>query len=183
MINLIPPSAKRSLKFEYWVRVFSVWLIIWSVALFIGACFMFPTYVLIGSQISATAEEAELAQENVESFNLVSRDLVRASQQAKFAVDELTLPKISAYQTLLKQFEGQGIEVENISINRSEEETGIAPISVNGVAVDRRALAEFRDRLVANEAIEEVELPIANLAQDRNISFSLSVVINNEVEI
>jgi hypothetical protein len=184
MINLIPSAAKKSLKFEYWVRVFSVWLIIWAAILIIGATLMFPTYVLIGSQVSATAEEAESAEENVNNFNAVSRDLVLATQQARMAVDVLGNVKLSRYQDLLKQFEGQGVQIDSISITRSEE--GIEPIVVTGVASSRIAFADYANRLEANDAFTEVDLPFSNVAQGvqgSEIEFSLTIIVNNEVSI
>ena len=42
MINLIPPSAKKSIKIEYWVRVLSVWLLIWSLVLVASVGILWP---------------------------------------------------------------------------------------------------------------------------------------------
>lgn len=181
MINLIPPAAKKRLKFEYGIRVISVWLFIWSVAFLIGASLLFPTYVLIGSQISVFTESAEIASENVTSYENVSQALVQSSLQARLALDEANLPAISKYLSLFKSLETSEIAIERISIRR--DESGIQPIQLVGEADNRQALANFRDAIVSKDEVLEVDLPINNLAQDSEISFSLTVVINNEINL
>jgi len=181
MINLIPPSAKRNLKFEYWVRVASVWLLIWSVVLIISAGLLFPAYVLIGSKINIFQESAAIASEKVNTYENVSKTLVQSSQQARFAIEELSLPSISGYIDLLKGIEGSDIRVDRALIRRDGQ--GIAPVLLSGQAVDRQALAEYRDRLVLLDQVLEVDLPISNLTQDRDIDFNLTVTINNNAEL
>jgi hypothetical protein len=181
MINLIPPAAKKRLKFEYWTRVMSVWLLIWAVALVVGASLLFPTYVLIGSQINVFAESAALASEKVSSYENVSKTLVQSSQQASFILNESDLPEISKYIDLLKSLEGSDITIDRIDVNR--DGTVLQPIRVTGEADSRQALASFRDRLVAEAVVSEVDLPISNLAQDREILFSISIILNNQADI
>jgi hypothetical protein len=181
MINLIPPTAKKSLKFEYWTRVVSVWLFVWSVALVIGASLLLPTYVLIGSQVDVYTESAAQASKKVNTYENVSKTLVQSSQQARFVLNEAGLPEVSNYVDLLKSLEGGDIVISRVSIRRGE--AGLQPIAVSGEANSRQALASFRDRLVAEPAVQEVDLPISNLAQDREISFNLTVILNNDTDI
>jgi hypothetical protein len=181
MINLIPPTAKKSLKFEYWIRVFSVWLLIWATTLIIGASLLLPTYVLIGSQIVAFSESAALASEKVNNYQNVSKTLVQSSQQARFALNESELPAISDYVDSLKSLEGSDIIISRISVRRDAD--GLQPIQVSGEAESRQSLASFRDRIVAEETVMEVDLPISNLAQDKEIFFNLTVLLNNEKNI
>lgn len=181
MINLIPPAAKKRLQFEYWTRVLAVWLLTWAVSLVIGASLLLPTYVLIGSQVDVFAESAALASEKVNSFENVSKTLVQSSQQASFILNESDLPEISAYVDLLKSLEGSDIIINKITVSRSGVD--LRPIQVSGEANSRQALASFRDRLVAEEVVKEVDLPISNLAQDREILFSITVVLDNEKDI
>ena len=181
MINLIPPTAKKRLKFEYWIRVASVWLLIWATALIIGGSLLFPTYVLIGSQIDVFAESAALASEKVNDYENVSKTLVQSSQQARFVLSESELPEVSSYVDLFKSLENSEIEINRISIIRGEE--GVQPAQIIGEANSRQALASFRDRLVAEEVVLDVDLPISNLAQDSEIAFNITVTLSNQSDI
>lgn len=177
MINLIPPSAKKSLLIEYWVRVASTWLILWSIALLASAAILLPAYVLIGTQVSVYKNSAQEATEKVAGYEDVSRGLVRASQQARVLVDEDSLPVLSEYMTLFEELQGADVQLNQIAISRKE--AGFNPITLSGVASDRQALASFRDRLLSKEEITKVDLPISNLARDKDIQFTITVNLEN----
>jgi hypothetical protein len=173
MINLIPPQAKKSLMIEYWVRVASTWLILWSITLIVSTIILLPTYVLIGTQVSVYKTSAEEASLKVASYKDVSRSLVNASQRARILVDESGLADISEFITLIEGLQGSEVELSQINLNRIEN--GFDPMIVSGTAADRQALASFRDRLLAEEKISSVDLPISNLARDKDIQFTITV--------
>lgn len=176
MINLIPPKAKKSLVIEYWVRVASVWFILWSVVILVAASILFPAYVLISSQVDVYATSAAEASEKVASFEDVSVSLVQASQEARAIMNESEIEQFSDYIDLFSNLERESIYISEISLQRTE--AGISPVTLSGIASDRQSLASFRDRLLAEPVVESVELPISNLAQGSDISFSLIVVIS-----
>ena len=180
MINLIPAKAKKALALEYWIRVLSVWLMVWSIALFIGTCVLLPSYVLIQSQVQVYEESFAAVQEKVADYESVSVELVRSSQQAKYIIDEDDLLPFSEYITLFESLQGVGVSLTNININRIGKETQV--IALKGVAEDRYVLAEFRDRLLAESVVASVDLPISNLAADRDILFDISVTLTEDKE-
>jgi hypothetical protein len=173
MINLIPSSAKRSLAKEYWLRVISVWFFVWSGVLFMGTIALLPAYVLISTQVEVYKQSAEEAIKKVAVFENVSVALVQASQEAKIIIDEKSLPRLSSYVKRIEGLRGEGVVVNEIRLVRAEE--GVAPIVIQGVAQDRQTLASFRDRLQADPLVKDVELPISNLAQDRDVLFTLTI--------
>lgn len=178
MINLIPPKAKKSLTLEYWVRVTSVWMILWAVTIFAATCILLPAYVLISSQVEVYATSAAEASEKVASYENVSVSLVQASQEARSVMNEVEVVRFSEYVDLFGSLEGETVQISEMSLSRSDD--GFAPVSLSGIAEDRQALASFRDRLLAEEIVESVDLPISNLAQDRDIPFTLQVEIITE---
>jgi hypothetical protein len=178
MINLVPQTAKKKLLIEYWARVSSVWLLLWGVAMVAGAMLLFPTYVLITTQIDAFASSAKVAAQKVASHESVTQELILSSQLAKFIIDQRSVPQLSEYLALIEQHVDESIEVTRLTFNRSEG--GLAPAQVTGVAADRESLAAFKDRLKADERIVEPKLPIENLAKDRDIPFSIEVVFTKE---
>lgn len=176
MINLIPPAAKRGVRTEYRVRVLSVWLLLWSIALFAAALVLLPASELISSKVDAYVDAAALATEKVASYENASTALVQSSQQAKEVVDEATLPTMSSYIRLFEVLQGDAIEITNVRLVR--EGATIAPISLTGIAADRQTLASFRDRLLEQEEVTGVDLPISNLATDRDIQFTITVTLS-----
>ncbi len=178
MVNLIPEKAKKDLRIEYWLRVTSVWLILWAVTLLASALILLPTYVLIGEQVSSHEDSATVAMEKVAGYENVSKQLEQTSLQAKDIVDEDKLTKFTEYLHLLNRLQGDGISIKEISLSRKEEI--MDPIVISGVADNRKNLAAFRDSLLAAEGIASVDLPISNLASDKNIDFSISIVLDKQ---
>ena len=181
MINLIPQKAKKSILIEYWVRVISVWCTSWAIALFAGASILLPAYVLIDSQVEVYEQSAAEATQKVADYDNVSKDLVRASQQARVVITEGDLPIFSDYIKLFAELQGPDIQTSKVELTREAE--GIGPVEMVGVAKDRQALSSFRDRLLANEQVLEVDFPISNLASKTDIDFTITVTITNNNEV
>jgi hypothetical protein len=177
MINLIPPTARKGVIAEYWIRVTSVWLILLAFALFAAAAISLPAYVLISSQVEEHESSAVEALQKVADYQNVTGALIEASQQAKLIVDEDNLPRFSTYVLMLQGLQEEGIQINTVNLKR--DASGIVPIDVGGIAADRQTLASFRDRLLADESVVDVELPISNLARDKDIAFNLRVMLVN----
>lgn len=182
MINLVPISAKKKLLKEYWVRVLSVWGMLWASALLLGVVALLPAYVIIGMQVNLYQDSADSASEKIASFETVSRELLVANRQSKDILDTAQLPLFSTYLGNIEALEGEAITMNNISMQRTET-GGFGEIGIKGVAADRQSLAALRDTLLAETWIEAVDLPLANLAQDRDISFTITVTTNIKTDV
>lgn len=178
MINLIPQSAKKQIVLEYWLRVITVWLLLFSITAAIGTALMFPVYILIKSQTDVYRESANAAVQKIAVFENVSEDLIRSSQQAKMVLDRKNEQPLSKYIKLFGTLENASLELSGISVTRGA--TGVDNVQIAGTAVDRKALADFRDQLLALEEVEKVDFPIANLAKDKDISFNMVVTLKKQ---
>ena len=177
MINLIPTTAKHSLIKEYWIRTATVWFFLWSAAVLLGIFILIPSYVLTHSQVSAYKDSAESATEKIATFETVSKELTRAGVWAGMIKENFSHPNNSQYIALFCSLERDGITISNISITWGDG--GVEPIIVEGTADNRQALAAFRDRLVAQAVVSDVNLPLSNLAKDKDIPFEVTVTIDN----
>lgn len=180
MINLIPQSAKKKLLLEYWVRTLSVWGVLWASALILGAVALLPAFVLIGQQVDIYAASAASASEKVAEYQDVTDQLRTANVQAREAINTLRLPQFSTFITAIKALQGTEIVINSIEMKRGETVDVLAPFLITGVANNRQSLAAFRDRLLAESWVESVDLPISNLAQGEDISFSITVTLTSE---
>lgn len=181
MINLIPHSAKRSLVKEYWIRVISVWLMTWSFASLCAAAAIYPAYLLIDSQVSVYESSAAEASARVADFKSVSEELRRTSEEARLIVEARNEPLFSNYIELLNRLEGEAIDLNNIRLIHRDDGT-IAPIEISGVARDRIALRDFRDRLLAEAEVATVDFPISNLAKEQDINFEIIITLGEGTE-
>ncbi len=178
MINLIPPKAKKSIQIEYWLRVLSVWFMVWSAALLLGIFILIPAYVLIHLQVKVYSSSVKEASEKIVDYESVSKELQHASQQASKLLAGSEEPLMSEYVTSFKELESANISISSITLQRSDKGI-VGPAHIGGEAIDRKALAAFRDRLLAQPGITAVDLPLSNLTKDKDIQFSLTVTFDN----
>ena len=178
MINLVPPTAKKKIAVEYWIRVITVWFSLLSFAAVVSAFIMLPTYVLVNDKVSVHRNSAAAASEENAEFDTVSKSLIQATRQAKEIVDGAAVTAISDYIVMFESLQGPGIVLEKINITRSD--TALEPVLLVGRATNRQTLADFRDRLLREEQVDTVDFPISNLAKDRDIPFSITVELVEE---
>jgi hypothetical protein len=178
MINLIPPAAKKNIILEYWIRVVSVWLIVWGGTLVLSMLLFLPTYVLLDLKVAAYADSAAMASKKIANYQTIASELLVSSKEAQHVVSTLTIPQATTYITQLRTFETAEVSFNALRFSR-EKATSTQSLSVSGVATNRQELAGLRERLLADFRISGVELPLSSLAKDRDIQFSMTVSFHN----
>jgi hypothetical protein len=175
MINLIPPSARKSVIREYWLRVISVWLFLFGTGCLIISVFLLPTYMMVhnqtvtlGGQVSATANKTASYDESIAT-------LTKATAQANFLKGAASTTPFSSYLKTVESLAGTGIALH--SVNYAHAAVGGDKITISGTAATREGLATFRDALEAAPEFVTVVLPIASLAQATNVLFSMDITL------
>lgn len=176
MTNLIPQVAKHRVTMEYWTRVFSVWIFIFSGIIGIAAVLLIPVRVLITSQVDVYAESANEAGREVNEYGLSSSVLIKSSNRAGLILNLSEKRKFSTLVDTLNSLKNNGVTIESLEFSRDETKA-INPITMSGKALDRKALADFRETLLSNDEIADVFLPISNLARDKDISFVVTITM------
>lgn len=176
MINLIPPIAKRRVLTEYWFRVVSVWLAVFSLACFLVALTLLPLYVLIKLQIDVYIDSAVEANSKITDFDNSVLALTTANIKAQKLFTLGQVEQFSGVLSLINEIRGENISISGFEFKR--ESTNLDNLLLNGLATDRKSLADFRDKLLTLPNVNEVNLPISNLAKDKNIQFSIMVTFD-----
>ena len=176
MTNLIPPQAKKQVTHIYWLRQLCAWMIVWSVAFCIGLLLLWPTYLLLSGTNAAYIATAASATERTATFDEMVTELNQSNDQARRVIVNQQAPNLSGIISDVWDEVRVGVSISGISIAR--QDNLITPFTVTGEASDRQTLAAFRDRIVALPFVESVNLPIENLAQNQDISFTLTVTFN-----
>ncbi len=175
MINLIPPSAQKQVTHEYWLRVVSIWLFLLGTACLIVAIFNAPVYVLVQSQLSTFLQEFTLANNQSETFKSSEATIAKANDIAKLLTKS---EQVTPFSEIIEELETEARIVGGVTINTfslARKDGAIAPIIISGVASTRSQLSQFKDTLEKNPRFESAVLPLASLAKDRDISFSITL--------
>lgn len=176
MINLIPPEAQSQIVTEYWFRVVAVWLMMLAVTVGVVAVLLLPAYVLVTNQVSVNTNiAAAIVAESAEQSTTLKL-LTQANLYADAVVVSAARPPLlSVFDAIASVTSPEAIIIKNYSFTRSDGALG--QIKIDGEALTRRDLISFRDKLTEHPLIEKVNLPIANLAKDKNITFSIMLTV------
>lgn len=174
MINLIPPSAKKSIAIEYWKRVITVWLYLGSVAAVILTVFLLPTHVALRSEISTLKDQVSAGVERVASFDTSATELISATNQAKILLDNKSTTTPAVLIEAFKIYAGNSVQINNFQFSKFET---AGTITLAGVARSRQDLALFRDTVTSDTRFASVNLPISNLIKDKDLLFSMNIVL------
>jgi len=174
MINLIPPGAQKQVKREYWLRVFTVWIILIASACVVVAILYVPVYVLVRSQLDAFLQAYTQASVESESFKDSELSVEKANDIAELlSAANKALP----FSSVISELE-EVSDIHNVTITEFillREKANLQPIVLRGTAKSRFDLTSFRDAVEAHELFKSVELPLSNLAKDKDITFSITI--------
>ena len=175
MINLIPPAAKKAVRREYYIRVLIVATLFLTSVLAMLVALSVPVRVLINEQLTAYEATYTAASKKTDSYtqsistvkaaNSIAAELLDTKQQ------QLLLPLVEQ----VRSHAGESITIQTVSISRGVK--GIGDLTVSGIATTRLGLADFRDSLEADSQFATADLPLSNLAKDKDIPFTITISI------
>lgn len=172
MINLIPPSAKKRVTQEYWVRVITVWLLLGSAGFLILSVFLLPTYLIINQQISVMDVEVSHSSEKTSTFDVSATELVSATDKARLLLMNSSSTSFSTYKTKLDTLAGTSVKLNQFDFSRNITR---GTIKISGIADTRQSLSDFRDSLEKEGSFTSVNLPISSLIKNKDLLFSIDL--------
>lgn len=174
MTNLIPPDAKKAIVTEYWFRVVVMWCVMISFGLIVIAVLQVPTFILIKTHMGSYSDAFQSARAMSESFEESEHIIEEANKVAQYLASEESSVTLSEVVDKLYSIAGRAIAIDSIELEKSEGM--LSGVAVRGVAQTREALADFSSDLESDPLFAEADLPFSNLAKDKDISFSITIV-------
>ena len=174
MSNLLLENDKRAIRRDYLIRLFSTSLLLLSAAIFIGAMLLLPSFFLIESKKQALLQ-GTVPEESETSEEENPRSVIRnTDRKLGLLSDVVEREKVSVLLTSLIGEKPSGVTLTSISYTREGEGGSFI---VNGVAETRSTLINFSNAIERHGRFAEVNLPVSNLASNRDILFSLSFTV------
>jgi len=179
MINLIPQHARKQVKIEYWVRVVSVWLLLLSFSFVIMGTLLIPSIILTRAQLYAYDAVYQDASDKNQVYTALEKEITVANtvamKLASVGGNTLFTELISEVRDIAKNT----VTLESVSLERIEGE--VSSIKISGISSTRAALVQFREDLEKNPYFESADLPLSNLAKDKEVPFSITIITSNEI--
>lgn len=175
MFNLLPDNVKKEIKTEYKIRLITmifVFVILLQVSLFIS---ILPSWVISSSKEedimleTEDAANAKFFKDSDEITSIISSTNTRLGHITTL----LEYPKARPFIDKIISSKTSSIHLNNFvyALNKTD-----ATISIQGISGTREALISFSKTLQDSKMFKTVDLPISNLAKDKNISFSMTLV-------
>lgn len=172
MRNLLTPSFKRTLKQEYFLRitVVSGWML--ALAMVIGVLALLPAYFLSRTNLNTLSAEYGILQASVASLksDASAAPLTILKQRLEVLATEKEEKRLT--EAILAVLAHRATPVTVTSFDYAKGTT-VTTLKLRGVAMDRASLLTFERALKNDGRFSKVELPVANLARERDIKFEI----------
>lgn len=180
MINLVPPTARKTLKREYWGRVVAVWSVLLIGMSVVTVLLLIPLFVLLRSQTAALSVATQTGVVQSEQGDTAKAAAI--VKEANALITELAKPlpmqSIEILLSAIREAVPQGVVLRNYKIAR-EEDGSIRTVSVQGSAESRDSLSAFRVALEASPFIKSATIPLSDLARESELPFSMTIVLTS----
>ncbi len=180
MFNVLPDILKQEIIHEYRSRRFLI-IVLFVLSLQIFALvLLFPSWItsLYREKKSAVALEAmnqSLLAKNVSSVG----DLIQVTnKKLRVLTTTLEYPKIVPLLQSISDNKIPAIHINRIS--DSSENSAASEIILSGVAETRDDLVKFIKNLNTIQSIASVTSPIGNLAKNKNIDFTIQIILKSQ---
>ncbi len=175
MANLIPPQAKKQVVHEYWIRVASVWLILLGMAAIVIGVLNVPVYVLVKNQHEAYRVQYEQAGVQKTSFEKIEGEIDLANDMTALLATISDYEPISFYLDSLERLLNPNVTVSNYRFLRDGQV--LRDIQISGTAANRQSLVALSQAIEDSPHFTSAEIPLSNLAKNKDIPFTITVVL------
>jgi Tfp pilus assembly protein PilN len=180
MRNLLTDNFKKTLRQEYLLRVLTVSLWLITGGFLIGALSLAPSFILIQSSHRTLQEQFTVLQSRVASKSDETASTPVALLEQKLALLSKEREKERLTEALLFVLQARGdagVTFTSFSYTTasSGKNAGQSELTLRGVAVSREALLSLKRALEADKRFKRVDLPVSNLAKERDIAFDIKL--------
>lgn len=175
--TFLPQYERNKLKTEYRVRAAIVFLFVLSVSVVIGIVSLFPTFIL--SKIEEKNQLSMIAETNKKNDANGMNDIkAQLTKDNTLLIKATEVAKNPSYSSAIRDIINAKGTVKIDSISFSNNSTTTVDVFVQGFSVNRDSLLAFKSRLESAFSGSTVDLPLSELAKNKDIKFSFKFSFN-----
>ncbi len=177
MFNVLPENLKQKVKAEYKIRRMTVILISVLFLQMSFLVFLLPSWIIsVYKEKDAISQVEDVKQSSLSKGASPIASVITDTNKKLFFINSLlTYQQVSPIiDSVLSN------KTPSISLNEFSYTSGNASTStlvLGGVSATREALVAFVKSLEKSGAFKTVDLPVSNLAKDKNIDFSINLSV------
>jgi hypothetical protein len=177
MFNLLPESLRDGLKKEYRLRRLTIILIFVVFIELSFLIFLFPTWLnSLYKEKGLAAEALKSGQVSVDENLNGTISTIKTLNSKLSTIDMLNYPGILPFIDIILSKKTKSISITQI--NYASSDSNNATLSISGISANRDSLVSFVKSLEDSKSFKSVNSPISNFAKDKNINFSINLVIS-----
>lgn len=177
MFNVLPEKIKIEIVKQYNLRrIIVVLYAIIFIQVIIIVTFLPSWFISLYIQKDATSEVAKTEQDILKSeVDKLTSEI--NSFNSKLRVIKETQTGYSPTEIVTKISEQKNSSVSLKEITYSKQNKDEIKVSLSGVAKERESLLSFVKKLETSKLFEKVDSPISNFTKDKDIQFSLFLIL------
>jgi len=182
MFNLLPDNLKEQIISEYKLRKLTLGVIFLLFIQVSFLVFLFPSWLVsIYKERDILKQTEEMSKSSlVSNINTAVSTINSTNTKLKVLTTVLEYPKFTPFVNAILSKKTNNIQINAIMYTSTE--ASMATISIQGISSTRESLVSFVKNLENLGLFEKVNLPVSNLAKEKNINFfiDLTITIKNE---
>lgn len=171
MTNLLPQPALKRVRRERTVRFFIVLFFVLAFVGFATLLMMLPTFLLLNYQKVEAGSDSSLFRAIKSQRAAAERELTTTRKVVEHLRQENKTKNHSSLIDNLDEIAGNEVTIEQLVFDDKGK------LTLNGKATTRASLSSFRNKIEASKLFKKVELPLANLADEVNPEFSMTLTL------
>ena len=180
MINLLPIKEKRRIYKLYRMRLLSSALVFLFFSFLIGTVLLLPAFFFTNIKESEGENRLSVVREAALLIDAekIKKEALRVSTRFNFLVKEVEKnDNVSQiFNSIVENADGT-ISLRGFLYQKSTTDRKVV---INGNASDRESLTAFSNKLKENPEYTRVDLPISQFVESKDISFRISIFLNDE---
>ena len=174
MLNLLPKDYKNKVRGEYVMRFYSVSCMLFSFLSIFFLVAMFPSYTLVNTKKNIAEQASKSIKGSVKAGD---RDVVLPNikdlETRLKVVAQVPGEKPTDYIDKALELKGDSVSISNITYTKTADSK--KQVILQGEALSRTSLINFSKRVKASDWTITTDIPLSNLANDKNIPFSINL--------
>lgn len=177
MFNLLPQDLRSKIIVEYRYRLVIVIILFVILSQVSFLVFLFPTWLTSFYKERDFSIKSDEASRTLLTLDISSTTSYIKSLNSTLEVINKTLeyPRFIPIVDDIIENKTSGIKLDGIYYSVDSNNTGT--ITLGGIADKRETLVSFAESLRGINYFKKVDLPISNLAKDKNIDFNIKISI------
>lgn len=167
----------HALRREYRTRVFVMLMFFLSCALILGIASLIPSYMIIYSQEQSSLEKIKKDTEGESNLSItqITKELTSDAELLKKIKSNQRNIFYSDFIKKTAELKTKPITLSAFSVSASTNASSTAKVVVQGRALTREDLFNFKEIFQNNPSVFSVELPISDFTKVKDIDFAMLI--------